>query len=103
MIPSKLRIGPIEYDVVDTPGTELGENIFGQVDHIDCVIRIRKDLDEQQRFMTLVHEALHVVMWLAGFPGGGPGIIRVEAESLAERLTPFLCSLMKDNALLVEK
>ena len=64
MIPNKVKIGSIIYDIdlVDCDNSEFSElKLFGSIDHIKNKITIVKSLNKQRTWQTLFHEVLHAI------------------------------------------
>lgn len=96
-LPSKLKFGPLTYKIEETV-PKLGDQEFiGESDHGNCAIRVKTGLPEQQRELTFVHEIVHALMYVAGYPGGGEKEIHATAEELTNRLAFVLYGFLKDN------
>lgn len=61
-IPSNVKIGALYFDVkqVDELKDEDSEDIYGQVDHFKQEFTLRKDVTEEIKKVTLLHEIIHV-------------------------------------------
>ena len=64
MIPEKVHVGPLEYEILRGPASDAYLSRCGRMgesDHLECVVRIRTDLTEQQSWETFWHEITHCV------------------------------------------
>lgn len=96
-IPDKVKMGPLIYEIREA-NPALGDvSLIGEALHTEGIIRLRADLPVQQKELTFIHEVLHGLMYIAGFPGGGDEKIMVTAEELASRLAIVLYGFLKDN------
>jgi len=82
-----LRIGPIDYDLIEQEifGTRVGE-----FDETACRIKIAKGLQEQSRNVTILHECIHAILYQAGIE---------HPDSLPEVLANGFYGLIRDNPL----
>ncbi|NPV52194.1 MAG: ImmA/IrrE family metallo-endopeptidase [Firmicutes bacterium] len=96
-LPSKVKIGPLVYEVQEAIPTLGDATLIGEALHRDGIIRLRTDLPFQQKELTFIHEVLHGIMYVAGFPGGGDDEITVSSEELTSRLAIVLYGFLKDN------
>jgi hypothetical protein len=99
-LPTKLKIGPVDYTVKqvkklrDTDSEGKTRSLHGDIAWTKARIRIRKDQAESRKVVTLVHEALHGLLENAAFDGPHPeNVIAILAFGLVE--------LLRDNPELV--
>lgn len=77
----------IEYvDVVDKTDPS-----FGTVDFFNSKIYIDKNLTDNMKRVTLMHEVMHCIFWATGLYELG------EDESIIQRLSMAMCSVLEDN------
>ncbi len=84
-----MKVGPYTWTVHFSPEAENGG--VGHTDFKTQVISVAEDQHPQQERDTVLHEVLHVAMFLAGMNG------HELEESLIQRLTPVLLMVLKDN------
>lgn len=95
-LPSKVRIGPIEYDidyVRDLTGDN-GNELVGRAVYHKAQILIDMDQDDNVMPVTMLHEILHAILFQIGSKHCGD-------EKLMEGLSTGLLALLKDNPELV--
>lgn len=63
MLPKKIKIGPIIYDVIIAD--KMNGNFAGEIDYYNCTITILKSNLQHMR-MTLWHEVLHGMFYNLG-------------------------------------
>ena len=87
MIPDKVKIGPVIYNVTEVDVDEP----WGEVKYGECSITIKADLVKQQKIITLQHEICHAILIQAGY--------RTDAgnEGLIDALSHGLVSFRQDN------
>lgn len=91
MIPGKVRIGGLEYDVKQVEGLIQHHNLAGQIVYSSGVIKIDAGLPEDRKEQILIHEVLHGVFEEAGYND--------EEEDMVNRLGKVLYQVLKDNEL----
>lgn len=96
-LPLSVKIGPLTYAVEEAMPVLDDGSLIGESLHCQGLIRVRADLPEQQKELTFVHEVVHALMYVAGYPGGGDEHIDTTAESLTSRITFALYGFLKDN------
>lgn len=74
---------------------ETGEYLSGRCVYTKCQIYIAKDLDEQAREDTLLHELLHALLHVSGAEAAYGGDAQID-EDIVKALTPMLHRLLKD-------
>lgn len=100
-VPRSVRIASQRWAIelhesghVNTDGT-INDGVIGQNDIFNHLIRLDELLDDQSRAETLLHEALHGVLYIAGL-GTGP-----EAEDVVNRISPLVLDMLIQNPALV--
>ena len=66
-MPDQINIMGLDYDILEVDVIERGTNICGQIDHIEQVIKIGKDLKCDRKEQTLVHEVVHGILEQLGY------------------------------------
>ena len=93
-IPKKINIGGIIYDVefVKKADDELNKfNLYGNIDFVDCKIKIADGINNQMKEVTLIHEVLH---------GIAQNYSMDFKEDEIERLSNGIYQVLKENNLL---
>lgn len=92
-LPSKIKIGPVVYQVVlasepTAPGKEEGETVpvYGMVNFKKAEITIDEDLTSAMQWQCFWHEVLHVMFEQAGLQNDCEGEIDAMAYKLLEIL-----------------
>lgn len=67
----------------------------GRCDYQSCTIYILRDLDDQAREDTLLHELLHALLFVSGAEAAYNSDAKID-ESIVSALTPMLHRLLKD-------
>ena len=86
-IPSKIKIGAIVYDIKEVDVEELPLNTSAELNTNRNLIRIRKDLPNNQKEVTLLHECLH-------------GLNQEISEETSEWWAQGIYQILSDNDLL---
>ncbi len=82
---SKLRIGPIEYEIKREDDLRNGEvELTGQIYYAGCDISIRAGIPDQFARVVLPHEVLHGIMQQSGLDEHPEGFIDAVAFGLLE-------------------
>ncbi|WP_433322336.1 hypothetical protein ACRHK7_00370 [Weissella tructae] len=89
----KLKIGSLEYEIVyeHNPQSEEAEPLWGDVNHNRGVIRIQENMIENMQGITVIHEALHGIMFERGMTN------YQNDEELIVPLASGLVAFLKDN------
>lgn len=66
-MPDKVRIVGIDYKVEYVEVVNKSELRYGEIDFMNCVIRIDKTVPEAVQKQTLIHEILHGLCSALGF------------------------------------
>jgi len=96
MIPSKVKIGGLVYDVLfesklfDADNTRL----YGQIDYNMLTIKLEKDYCKQKQEVTLWHEIVHGIAVEYG--------VELEEEDI-DRIAGGIYQVIKDNPDLVNE
>jgi ssRNA-specific RNase YbeY (16S rRNA maturation enzyme) len=96
-LPSKLKIGPLTYKVEETTPKLADGDLIGESVHCESTIRVLSSLSDQQKELVFIHEVVHALLYVTGYPGGGDTEIHTTAEQLTERLAFALYGFLKDN------
>ena len=97
-IPSKVRIGGIDYKVVHKPNPASGESVcYGVFDSERCVIELNseRDMHPDKVCQTFLHELLHGAI-------SGAGIESDDEEVLVRAMARGLFQIIKDNPRIFE-
>ena len=98
MLPSKIRIGCFDYDVIETDEVLLINNraCKGTISYDKHVIKLSKDdLSEQSKEQTLWHEIVHGIINYRKID-----IQKADLETAVDELAIGLYGLCKSNGLL---
>lgn len=88
-IPKKLKIGPINYRVVEVGSNGVATDdphTWGFVDFSTCVIRLYRDLPMDKKWAVLMHEIVHAIDEQSGLELNEANTDRL-AVSLVDTLT----------------
>jgi hypothetical protein len=98
MLPSKVKIGGIEYSVEEKEVVIINgnSNYSGKIDYHQATIEILKDSPEQRKEETLIHEILHGVFYESG-------CVIEDEEEIVSKASRVLYQVLKDNKLTFEK
>ena len=57
----RIRIGPLDYTIrlESNPKGKEGQNVDGEINNLEGVIRIRSELHDTMKLQTLWHEIVH--------------------------------------------
>ena len=58
-----IRILGCDYDVAETDRISRDGYTYGEVDHVEQVIKISKELKPQRKAETLLHEVIHTIFF----------------------------------------
>jgi Zn-dependent peptidase ImmA (M78 family) len=89
LIPNKVKVAGINYNVQIVRGLMADNNIYGQVTYHNNRIVIDESMDEQRKEAVLVHEMFHAIMFEAGYDD--------QEEEMVRRVSNVLYQVMKDN------
>lgn len=102
-LPQYVKIGHITYTVqpaeptLGVDKTDIGtwNRYCGEIVYAECMILIKDEQHEQSKRATLMHEAVHGVLWNAGQYDANAN------EGLVNALAYGLVALLRDNPELV--
>jgi hypothetical protein len=98
-IPSKVKIGIYEYDIVETDKPLLlnGRECSGIIHYNDLKIEIKSDMPKQKKVQSLWHEIFHGITkdWDVNLNG--------DEEDAVDRLATGVIQVLKDNPLLLSE
>lgn len=95
-LPKKVRIGPYTFRVLVLDAAEMGDSV-GEFCLQSQVIKIRAKMGDCCTIETLLHEILHGVFAICAFDE----IDHEAEERIIKRVSPILCSVIRDNPDLV--
>lgn len=92
-IPESVRIGGIEYDVIDNvKDLNDGESLlYGFINFRESTIQISDLCEHQHKCITLLHEILHGIIY-------GAGLTMDDEEKVVQVLSKGLYQVLQDNA-----
>jgi hypothetical protein len=86
----RLKIGPINYRIKKVSKLNNGSSrLYGQIEYSQDIIRIAKDNKPQKARQSLWHEALHGILFNAGY--------RDEDEQLVDILASGIMEIINEN------
>src|SRR5690349_6697697 len=91
-VPTQIRIGAAVYrvDVIDDPDK------LGETDDSHTLITITSDQSECSTRDTVIHEALHAIMWCSG-ARRVLDLSHKHEERIVRLLSPAVLALLRDN------
>ncbi|WP_404358486.1 ImmA/IrrE family metallo-endopeptidase [Cytobacillus firmus] len=92
MIPNKVKVGGIEYEIIQIEKMEEQFNHLGQILYTKGIIKVDKELAPDRKEQVFIHELLHACFYEAGF--------EEQDEDMVNRLGIVLYHVIKDNHLL---
>lgn len=100
-MPFQLKVGSITYRVVEWPYQEtLALNADGQCDLIRRIIRVREDMNRDDKARTFLHEILHAAYNMGNLADGESEekVVTVLANQMAQiwRDNPDFVAFMND-------
>ncbi|MFT8477705.1 MAG: hypothetical protein ABF682_09910 [Liquorilactobacillus sp.] len=94
----KIKIGGIIYKIESVENLEdNNQSVWGVTEYENASISIRKSMDKQKYYQTLIHESLHGMLHEAGVDN------LANDESLVTPLGNMLYQFIIDNPKLIEK
>lgn len=93
-IPESIRIGGVEYEVVETVGLNDGTNVaYGHIDYQKSIIELNPDVqDHQKRCLTLWHEIIHGVVEHSNMD-----IEKSNEEAIVDTIAKGIYQVLQDN------
>ncbi|WP_446662966.1 ImmA/IrrE family metallo-endopeptidase [Geobacillus sp. CCR] len=89
MIPSKVKVAGIEYEVHEVDGILERFNTLGQINYHKGIIELDASLCQTRKEQTFIHELLHACFKEAGYGEYD--------EEVIERVANVLYQVLKDN------
>lgn len=92
-IPTRVRIGPIDYTVREVRGLKhAGNDVYGLATHDKAIIQIRAEMDRQAKMQTLWHEVVHAIAYQADI-----NRLKVGDERAIDSLAWGIMQVVRDN------
>jgi IrrE N-terminal-like domain len=91
MIPSKVKVAGIDYEVHEVDGILERFNTLGQINYHKGIIELDSSLCQTRKEQTFVHELLHACFKEAGYDE--------QDEEMIDRVSAVLYQVLKDNKL----
>ncbi|MEC5422112.1 hypothetical protein QGM71_01220 [Virgibacillus sp. C22-A2] len=91
MIPSKVKVAGIEYDVLQKPTVDKNATLAGICNWGFSEIEIKEDIPQDRKEETFIHELLHAIHYEAGYD--------TQDEDMINRVGKVLYQVLKDNDL----
>jgi IrrE N-terminal-like domain len=91
MIPSKVKVAGIDYEVHEVDGILERFNTLGQINYHKGIIELDSSLCQTRKEQTFVHELLHACFKEAGYDE--------QDEEMIDRVSTVLYQVLKDNQL----
>jgi hypothetical protein len=93
-IPERIRIGGVEYTVVEKSGLNNGENVcYGHIDYQKSIIELNPDIQEhQKKCMTLWHEIVHGIIEHTNMD-----VTNSSEESVVDTIAKGVYQVLQDN------
>lgn len=93
MIPSKVKIGSITYDVSTNKDDYLkGAELLGEIAYTDQTVFVRSDIPKERQDNVFIHEIVHGMLYEMGHKD-------FDNEDLIKPLSNILYQVLKDNKL----
>ena len=86
-----VKVGSVIYDVIEKDVVEIAgnKNYLGACDYSKTTIEIAKNISDERKINTFVHELLHAILNEAGYAE--------HEEEFVERVASVLCQVLRDN------
>lgn len=94
MIPEKVKVAGIEYEVIEVENMERDFSSLGQILYTKGIIKLDKHIALDRKERVFVHELLHACFFEAG--------IEEQDEDVINRVGIVLHQVLKDNRLVNE-
>lgn len=91
MIPDKIDVAGIEYDIKEVEGLAEEHGLCGQILYQKGIIKINSDMFQTKKEQTFVHEMLHSIFNEAGY--------NEQDEDMINRVSIVLYQVLKGNKL----
>ncbi len=92
---NKVKIMATEYTVLEVEQIDKGKRVLGEIDYIEQVIKLEKELNEDLKKEILIHEILHGILEKLGFDDLN------NDEQKVQSIASTLYQVLKDNTNLV--
>jgi hypothetical protein len=89
MVPNKVIVAGIEYEVREIAGMEEQFDHLGQILYTRGVIKVDSELSHDRKEQVFIHELLHGIFYEAG--------IEEQDEDVINRVSAVLYQVLKDN------
>lgn len=91
MIPQKVIVAGIDFEVNEVDGMSDRFNVLGQVDYVKGIIELDRSMCKTKKEQVLVHEVLHACFNEAGYDE--------QDEDVINRVSIVLYQVLKQNKL----
>lgn len=93
-IPELIRIGGVDYSIVDTVGLNDGTTVaYGHIDYQKSVIELNPDIqDHQKKCLTLWHEIVHGIAEHANID-----LVESDEEAIVDTIAKGVYQVLQDN------
>lgn len=93
-IPESIRIGGVDYSIVDKAGLNTGTNVaYGHIDYQKSIIELNPDIqDHQKKCLTLWHEIIHGVVEHANID-----LVESNEEAIVDTIAKGVYQVLQDN------
>jgi IrrE N-terminal-like domain len=89
MIPNKIKVSGIEYDVAEVEGIHERFSTLGQIHYHKGIIELDSQLSQTRKEQVFVHELLHACFFEAGY--------EEQDEDVINRVGIVLYQILKEN------
>lgn len=79
------------YEIVEVDQIEFGASLLGQIDHIEDLIKIYKNMSFQNKKVTLLHEILHSIFEQLGLDE------EHDNEQLIKTISTVIVQILESN------
>lgn len=100
IIPKKLKIWGLEWEVKENQDVANEGNCFGSTHSRTSKIFLEKDVSQQIKETTILHEILHAIWWQVGLAERFKKIEGITEEQIISSIDTALYQVLKDNNLL---
>ena len=94
LIPEKVKVTGVEYEVIEVENMERDFNSLGQILYTKGIVKLDKGIVRDRKEQVFVHELLHACFYEAGF--------EEQDEDTINRLGIVLYQVLKNNRLFNE-
>jgi Zn-dependent peptidase ImmA (M78 family) len=89
MIPSKVKVAGVTYEVKEVEGLAADHDLYGQVTYRNNIIKFDSALHQERKEQVFVHELFHAILYEAGYDE--------HDEEMVRRVANVLYQVLKDN------